>query len=286
MRRVLCGFAAALAIGALTAPTASATDYSRYVSLGDSYVSGAPIPNTVNLLCARSDHNYPSMVANAITPKSFTDISCGGATTRDLTAPQLGTGNPPQLDAVKPDTTLVTVSIGGNDVPFSEVVLLCGLKDLFVPHGSPCKDHYQRSGTDALTAKVLAVAPKVGAVLDGIRQRSPSARIVVVGYPTVIPDSGVGCWPVVPISDGDVPWLRDKVRLFNRLVAEQAAARQALFVDTYTSSIGHDMCQPAGVKWIEGIVPTSPAAPLHPNALGAQNQARQTLNALGATTPS
>lgn len=286
MRRVLSGpsvvVGVVLAVGTLTTPTAAATDYSRYVALGDSYVSGAPIPNTVNLPCGRSDHNYPSLVADTIKPGSFTDISCAGATTLDMTAPQPGTGNPPQLDALTPDTTLVTVSIGGNDVPFGEVVWTCGLKDLAVPLGSPCKNHYQRSGTDELDAKVQAVAPKIGAVLDGIRQRSPRARIVVVGYPTVMPDAGDGCWPVVPISAGDVPWLRDKVKLMNRLMAEQAAAHHALFVDTYTSSIGHDMCQAPGVKWIEGVVPTSPAAPLHPNGLGATNQARQTLTALGA----
>nr|CEL17445.1 putative secreted hydrolase [Kibdelosporangium sp. MJ126-NF4] len=155
-----------------------------------------------------------------------------------------------------------------------------------MPFGSPCKDHYTRTGTDELAAKVRAVGPKIGVVLDGIHQRSPHARVLLIGYPVILPDSGIGCWPLVPISAGDVPYLRDTAKLLNTVMAEQAATHRATYVDTYTSSIGHDVCQAPGVTWMEGLFPTAPAAPLHPNVLGAQNQARQVLNALGQATPS
>jgi hypothetical protein len=52
------------------------------------------------------------------------------------------------------------------------------------------------------------------------------------------------------------------------MLAEQASRAGAEFVDTYTPSIGHDACQLPGTKWVEGLVPTAPAAPVHPNALG------------------
>ncbi|WP_199856744.1 hypothetical protein [Nocardia suismassiliense] len=51
-------------------------------------------------------------------------------------------------------------------------------------------------------------------------------------------------------------------------------------MDTYTSSIGHDMCQAPGTKWLEGPIPTDLAAPVHPNELGAQDQARQIIATL------
>ncbi|MFJ4100077.1 SGNH/GDSL hydrolase family protein [Amycolatopsis japonica] len=283
MRRVLPSLAAiTLVATALTSGSASASTTGSYVALGDSYTSGTLIPNTVNLPCTRSDHNYPSLVAAKLAPRSFTDVSCSGAATPDMTGSQLLAGNPPQFDALKPDTDLVTVGIGGNDIPFSEIVLNCGARGVFVPHGSPCKNFYTSGGRDALTAKVRAVGPKVGKVLDGIHQRSPRAKVVLVGYPTVMPDSGANCWPSIPISDGDAPYLRDITKLLNQVLAEQASVHGATFVDTYTSSIGHDVCQLPFVKWIEGILPTSPGSPVHPNAAGTDNQARQVLAALTA----
>jgi hypothetical protein len=52
------------------------------------------------------------------------------------------------------------------------------------------------------------------------------------------------------------------------MLADRAAGAGVDFVDTYTPSIGHDACQLPGTKWIEGLAPTAPAAPVHPNALG------------------
>ena len=63
---------------------------------------------------------------------------------------------------------------------------------------------------------------------------------------------------------------------------EPAAAPRAgaTFVDTYTPSIGHDACQHSGTKWVEGLIPTSAAVPMHPNALGEQAMAREIVAAL------
>jgi len=62
--------------------------------------------------------------------------------------------------------------------------------------------------------------------------------------------------------------------------AGEAAAAGATFVDTYAGSVGHDVCQLPGRKWVEGIVVTAPAAPVHPNARGMANTAQQVLAAL------
>ncbi|RBM10221.1 GDSL family lipase [Prauserella sp. PE36] len=284
MRRVLAVVLSALTVVLLVAaPAATAAQpaYSSYVSLGDSYTSGSLIPNQVHLACTRSDRNYPSLVAQALAPVEFTDVSCGGATTEDMTRPQWGIANRPQFDALRQDTELVSVGVGGNDIPFVEVVTTCAGLSATAPKGAPCKAYYNTRGADRLVEKVRAVGPQVGAVLQGIRDRSPAAHVVLVGYPSLLPESGASCWPLVSIAAGDAPYLRDITKLLNEVLAEQAAAYDATFVDTYTSSIGHDMCAPAGVRWVEGILPGSPAAPVHPNALGAENQARQVLAALG-----
>jgi len=125
-------------------------------------------------------------------------------------------------------------------------------------------------------------APKVAADLQGIHAGAPDARVLLVGYPVILPNSGDGCWPVVPIAYGDVPYLRGVEKALNSMLATVAAANHATFVDTYTASIGHDVCQAPGTKWVEGLVPTSPAAPFHPNRLGEQGMALRVLAALGS----
>ncbi|MBK1785353.1 SGNH/GDSL hydrolase family protein [Prauserella cavernicola] len=291
MRRVVAAVLSALIAVLLATPVVNAETtvsrdsqaaYSSYVALGDSYTSGTLIPNQVNLPCTRSDRNYPSLVTQAIQPAEFTDASCGGATTDDMTRPQWGIANRPQFDALRPDTDLVTVGIGGNDVPFIEVVATCAALSVTNPKAAPCQDHYNASGTDGLVEKVRAVGPKVAGVLEGIKQRSPEAHVALVGYPSLLPESGDSCWPIVPIAAGDAPYLRDITKLLNQVLAEQAAAHGVTYVDTYTSSVGHDMCAPRGERWVEGILLGSPAAPVHPNALGAENQAEQVLATLGA----
>jgi lysophospholipase L1-like esterase len=241
----------------------------RYVALGDSYAAGplVPIPTGEPAGCLRSDHNYPSVVAQELGVADFHDVSCSGATTENITGPQsvpLGK-NAPQLDALAPDTQLVTLSIGGNDIGFGDIVTECAKRSPLQPTGNACKDHYTAGGTDQLAQRIDEAAPKVEGVLAAIEERSPDARVLLVGYPSILPDEGPGCFPVVPFSPGDVAYLRGVEKELNAMLA---AAAGTGFVDTYTPSIGHDACQPPGTKWVEGLVPTAPAAPVHPNALG------------------
>ena len=255
------------------------------MALGDSYTAGPLVPNQTGSPagCLRSTHSYPFLVAAGSGAATFTDVSCQGATTADMTHAQsvpLGT-NPPQDKALSAVTTLVTLQIGGNNIGFSDIIIHCTTLSLTDPFGSPCKDYYTSGGTDRLRAKISAAAPKVAADLRGIHADAPNARVLLVGYPVILPNSGDGCWPVVPIAFGDVPYLRGVEKALNSMLASVAAANNATFVDTYTPSIGHDVCQAPGTKWLEGLIPTSPAVPFHPNMLGEQAMARQVLASVG-----
>jgi len=174
----------------------------------------------------------------------------------------------------------VSLTIGGNDIGFADVAETCAALSLLNPFGAPCMDHYTLGGTDLLTAAIAATAPKVAAVLQGIHQRSPNAKVLVVGYMDILPVAGVGCWLLMPIAVGDLPYLSGVEEQLNQMLATQTALNQATFVDTYTPSIGHDVCQLPGVKWVEGIVPTSPAYPVHPNALGMLGDAAAVIRTL------
>lgn len=274
------------AIGLLITAPAALADNSPYVALGDSYTAASGVPNFVGtpIGCARSSNNYPRVVA-AMIGASLTDVSCGGATTVNMTESQSVSdgSNPPQFDALNAGTNLVTVGIGGNDVPFGEIAKTCVTLGMSNPWGSPCKDYYNASGTDQGVAKAAAVGPKVAAVVQGIRSRSPNAKIVVVGYPMVVPEGGgTICFNYgVPIAAGDLAYVNQIERTLNAAIKTAAEANGAVFADTYDSSYGHDACKPEGTRWMIGLVPSpTGVGPAHPNLLGEKNMAHQVLSKL------
>lgn len=277
-RRLCACVAVVVAVGAWGVPAAGAAPEqaapTSYVALGDSFVAGPLIPNQLAdpLGCLRSDHNYPHLLASASGQAQLRDRSCSGAQTDDMfTAQGVWPGpNPPQLDALDASTGLVTLSIGGNDIGFGEIIQSCVA--LF-PWQTPCRDTYLAGGQDEISARIAETAPKVGEVLAAIDQRAPAARVLVVGYPAIVPHSGTGCWPTMPLGWNDVSYLRAKHQELNAMLASQAAAHGATYVDAYTPSIGHDACASLLVRWVEPLVPVNPAAPVHPNARGMEGVA-------------
>ncbi|MDQ4011770.1 MAG: SGNH/GDSL hydrolase family protein [Actinomycetota bacterium] len=277
----LLGLAGTGAVQTAAAQTASVPEH--YVALGDSYTAGPEIPvqRFDPLGCRRSNSNYPSLLAAALGIRDFTDVSCTGAQTEHMTESQrvpLGI-NPPQFDALASDTDLVTLTISGNDIGFSDIFGTCARLSSTDPLGNPCERQATAGGTDIYAQRIDAEAPNVARVLEGIRQRSPRATVLLVGYLRIVPPE-VGCYPVFPIARGDVPFLDGIQQQLNAMLADQASDHGAVFVESYADSLGHDACKLPGVKWVEGVAPTSPAAPVHPNALGMRAVAALALDAL------
>jgi lysophospholipase L1-like esterase len=255
------------------------------VALGDSYTAGDILPLSLTsrpLGCWRSPGSYPFQVAKALGAE-LVDAACGNAGVPDMTQAQrtdIGT-NPPQLSALAPDDRLVMLTLGGDDMGVMDVLHTCMELSIRNPFGSPCESHYTSGGTDQLAARVTAEGPRLTAALEAIRARAPSARILLVGYPDMFPQQG-GCWPAVPITAGDVAYLRGIEAGINGMLAQAAAAAGDTFVDTYTPTTGHDFCQDARVRDMEGLIPGSLTAPFHPNARGQAAMAAAILAALGA----
>src|ERR1700722_317333 len=256
-----------------------------FVALGDSFAAGNLIPSSPAGTpggCLRSSHDYGADAAALLGLAPYVDATCNGATTASMTQPQsvpLGT-NPPQLDALAADDSVVTLTIGGDDIGFTGILETCGKLSLTNLFGNPCQRHYQAGGTDQLVAAISAAAAKVAAVLQAIQTRAPDARVLVVGYPDLLPVTGHGCWPLVPFAFGDVPYLRGIEVDLNQMLARTAAANGATFVDTYQPTIGHDACTGASTKDVESLVPTSLAYPFHPNQRGELVMAQQVVAAL------
>ncbi|NUV60286.1 SGNH/GDSL hydrolase family protein [Streptomyces sp. CAI-85] len=249
-----------------------------YVALGDSYTSGPLLPQQVDANCARSDRNYPSLVSARIRTSAFKDVSCGGATTEHMWKAQ-GT-NGPQLDALSRNTDLVTVQIGGNDIGFGSIISTCAGLYPQDPSGDPCRRHYRTKGVDQLSVTIARTAPRIAQVLRAVHARAPHARVVVVGYPALLPDDGSGCAPQVPFATKDFPYLRDTEKRLNLMLRLVALVSRAEYVDTYGPTVGHDMCKSPEVRWIEPLRPSAPAAPAHPNAKGEAAMAEAVLNRL------
>ena len=290
-RKWLVGLAMVLAAVAAMPATASAKK--DYVSLGDSFTAGPLIPNQIPPYgCLKSDHNYPHLAAPHLPVAGFRDASCSGAETEDMTQPQnVRPGpNPPQFDRLDANTTIVTVTIGGNDIGFSEIAENCSST---TPTGTPCQDRYNPSRTpedDEISRRIRETAPKIAAVIKGIQRRSPRAKIYFLNYLPILPDQGRGCWPRVPVTEGDtreegdVPYLRDKHKELNAMIAEQARLNGANVIDAYSegASGNHDACQLVPTeRWVEPAAPTLPAAPLHPNQFGMEAMARMVRQAAG-----
>jgi lysophospholipase L1-like esterase len=265
---------ALLLVFALVVPSGVASAAApHYVALGDSAAAGPliPLPDLSAPGCMRSTNNYPKLVARRL-GVPITDVTCSGAVTADMTNPQetdLGTV-PPQFDALRADTTLVTVQIGGNDAGLVGLALDC-VNLLPEPFGDSCADENTAGGRDVYGERIAGVAPRIAAVLDGIHARAPNAAVYVVGYTTYLPPNG--CYPRVPLWARDANYIQAKIDQLNRVLADAAAAGGATYVDIRTPGIGKDVCKPASVRWTEPLVPGNVAAPLHPNATGMRGMA-------------
>ncbi|GAB90778.1 GDSL-type esterase/lipase family protein [Gordonia rhizosphera] len=186
--------------------------------------------------------------------------------------------NPPQLNRITPRTNLVTIGIGGNDVgliPLAQECVEDGLAN------KSCRDAHVRNGVDDVTRAFNLTEPKIEAMIRQVRTRAAKdVRILVVNYLEAVPDNGKGCYPIVPVRPVDAAWFTQKYQQLNAMLATAARNQNAQLVDTYTATIGHNVCTAPATRYVELLggpssnPPFSLAAPLHPNIGGAQAQTR------------
>ncbi|GHA17250.1 SGNH/GDSL hydrolase family protein [Streptomyces echinoruber] len=304
-RLALLGSAAALAAGALV-PTqlagmqpAAAAEEHQWVALGDSYTAGVirAAGNTFEVPrdgCERTDRSYPQVIDRDLYGLfELTNVSCGAATIENVTdTPQHPIGRhlppisedpdypfpavPPQSEAVGPGTDVITVGVGGNTLGFADILMKCpelgGESD---GKGTPCKDALGAG----IPARLKKVRQEYDRMLRVLHERAPHAKILAVGYPTIVPKDTSKCrfgdlTQFGTITQGDLEWLRkDVLEPLNKAIDDSTGTQDAAsFVDLYASSHNHSVCDDS--KWVEGFV-TLPdqLSFVHPNALGHRNAA-------------
>ena len=279
MRRLAPCALAAFAFAVVGAPASQAATPVRYVAMGDSYSSASGVlpPDPTGVSCTRSLVNYPHDIA-AATGAQLTDVTCGAAETKDYyTSQQPGVA--PQLDAVRSDTQLVTMTIGGNDSGvFIDSIVDCGIAGASTAgQGSPCKDQYGSSFEDTINTTTY---PALVKALRAVRAKAPHAKVAILSYPWIMPKT-VGCFDKMPVAQGDVPYVRGIQATLNDAVRRAAAATRSIYVDMNGVSEGHDACQPIGTRWIEPVLQGTNPVIVHPNALGESEMAKQTMATLG-----
>lgn len=263
----------------LTAAPATAADPSGrvdgYVAFGDSFVSGPGIADTRPGNCERSTRNFPSLVAAELDITEFTDASCGGAKIGDLWAAQRG--NPPQLDALTPDTGLVTFgTLGGNDVGLVSRAAGCLAGDCT---GTPDDSYHQA---------IDATLPTLVAGIQETRLRAPNALIAVIGYGTYLPPGGCPDNPALPgFTSSEADYIQGLIDHLSDVLAAAAAAEDVLFVDMreIPGILEHTVCAEPDEQWIRALNPYGDGAPLHPSSAGMAAMAGQVLKVLAEYLP-
>lgn len=259
------GIVLAVVLVAGTIGSAAASDEAiQYVALGDSSASGPGIPNQIDQLCARSDRNWPHVLAGSL-GATLTDVTCSSATTADLAGRQYGIVDP-QFAKLHEDVDLVTLAIAANDIALAEAFITCG-----TPNGQTCQERFTVGGVDQFATRIEATAPKVAAALDTIHRESPQAEVFVVGYLTYWRQGG--CYPTDPYTAVDADYIQSTFDRLMEMLAREAAQHNASYVDIRTPSAAHDVCAAPAQRWLEGAFPPPPAVSYHPNAAGMANAA-------------
>ena len=248
-----------IAVTAVTAATgtapartvlAAAPRAMRYVALGDSYAAGtgAGLTGSSTGSCVRSTNAYPEQWAHRHAPASFVSAACSGATTYGVVSHQLA--------ALSARTTLVSITIGGNDAGFARVMQTCVLE-----WASACRDAV--SSAEAFVAGALP--GRLDATLRAVRAHARSAKIVVVGYPDLYDLSqsadciGLGTTKRTALNQG-----ADDL---DRALSAAAARNGDVFADVRGRFSGHEVCDSA--SWLHAV--TYPIGDsYHPNADGQE----------------
>jgi lysophospholipase L1-like esterase len=250
--RVILGAAVVVSTasaGLVTAVAADAAVPVNYVALGDSYSSGVGAGDYISSSgsCERSTEAYPEQWAAANSPASFVSVACSGATTADV----LGS----QVSALSTSTTLVSITIGGNDAGFSSVMETCVLSPT-----SSCLSAV--ASAEAFVASQLPA--RLDTTLQTIRADAPSAEVVVLGYPDLYDLSKSGS--CIGLSTADRTALNQGADALDGALAAAAQANGDTFADVRGQFAGHEICDSG--SWLHSVDIFSVSSSYHPTAAG------------------
>jgi lysophospholipase L1-like esterase len=285
-----------------------------YAALGDSYSAGLgnspPYPNGIPN-CGQSVKAYPALLDAAVPSLGKLGfIACAGDVTDDFYTN--GT-NPSQLASLAslPNVRTVTLTIGGNDIGFAQVIAAC------LDQAKDCRKSWEGKVNTWLaalagkaSAKTLDGRPihSVADLLADIHTEAPKAQIFIAGYPRLFgtkakyykvlnvngkPGPRVCYVPGDPLSDyvryDDAQWFDQTADTLNGILAKAVAKARSkgvpvTFVSVRAAFTTHGDCD-SGSSWFtpfdltKGIA-AGKAATFHPTAEGQRAYEKDLLAAV------
>jgi lysophospholipase L1-like esterase len=240
---------AAAALPILIPAPASAQAAVHYVALGDSYSSGVGAGSYIGSSgsCDRSSNAYPALWAAANQPASYVSEACSGATTATVLSSQ--------LSALSTATTLVSITVGGNDVGFSSVMETCVLEST-----SSCVSAVNKAES-LMTSQLPG---ELDSVLNAIRADAPSARVVVLGYPDLYDlNKSSSC---IGLSTTDRTGLNQGADQLDSTIKAAAVDHGDVFADVRGAFTGHEICDSS--SWLHSVNFLDISESYHPTASG------------------
>ncbi len=252
--RVLLAVAllAAVALAAVLIVTRTIAASAAYVALGDSYSSGIGAERYFSSsgACLRSPQAFAHRLGRGVS--SFR--ACGGATTGDVLRRQ--------LEPFPRSTGLVTITIGGNDAGFADVLDTC----LF---GAPADCDRRVDRAELFVRRALP--GRLRRVYRAIRARAPRATVVVAGYPRLFARRP-WCSRIGRIDERERRRLNEGADLLARTIgAEVRRHRGFRYADVREAFDGHGVC--SGAPRIRGVSERRILS-FHPNVRGYATYAR------------
>lgn len=249
LRSIVLTVAVASVTGLGLVPTADAATV-RYVALGDSYSSGVGAGNYIASSgdCDRSPNAYSALWAAANSPTSYVSVACSGAKTTDVLNNQ--------ISALSSSTTLVSITIGGNDENFANIMQDCNLKGT-----TTCVNEINAAKADA-TANLPA---KLAKVYNAIKAKAPSAHVVVLGYPEFY-DLAKSC---IGLSQASRTAIDSGIDLLDSLTKTAASTAGFTFGDVRSAFAGHEICDSG--RWLHSVNILDIEESYHPTATGQKS---------------
>jgi len=252
----------------------------QYVAMGSSYAAGPGITGRAAdspWFCARSADNYAHQLAR-LRKLSLVDVSCSGAQTGNV----LSRGQllqPAQLEALRPETGLVTLTIGGNDIEYARSLMSygCGQRSRWIWKVADRLGGCKPAPQARVEAGLKTLPQRFDRIAAEVRRRSPQARLVLLTYQTVLPPAG-SC-AALGMSPAQAGQMRALAASLADLTRQAAARNGALLFDAAAATAGHDVC--AAEPWMLG---QGAPVPMHPNLAGMTALA-QGLNRMLDTAP-
>jgi len=233
-------------------PAADAASSVSYVALGDSYSSGLGAGSYISSSgsCDRSTNAYPEQWAGTNGPASFVSVACAGATTSDVIDGQ--------VSALSASTTLVSITIGGNDAGFSSVMETCVFRST-----SSCVSAVAAARNFATTQ----LPGRLASTLQAIRQHAPNAKIVLLGYPDLYDLSKSST--CIGLSTQDRTALNAAADTLDSVLSTAvttAADQHIVFADVRGQFAGHQICDSG--SWLHSVDILAISSSYHPTASG------------------